>query len=90
MFNTKSYEKERSISLCTINICGLSARSKFMIENYAHSQKLDIISIQETCTNNIEKLKLDNMVMISDTNQARNRGVALYVKSGYTCTCFLY
>ena len=57
-----------------------------MIEKYAENQNFDWISLQETGTNNAEKLKLTNMNGISDSNQSKNRGTSLYVRKGCTCT----
>ena len=44
------------LKLCSVNICGMSARSKHMMENYAHTQNFDLVAIQETGSNNAEKL----------------------------------
>ena len=74
------------LKLCSINICGLSARSKLVMDNYNYIQNCDIIAIQETNTDKVEQLNLNNMKMISDTNKAKNLGAALYVKSDYTIT----
>ena len=74
------------LKFCSINICGLSARSKHMIEKYAHTHNFDWLAIQETGSNNEEKLKLTNMSLITDSNQAKNRGASLHVKSSNMCT----
>ena len=82
----RTTRNENGIKMCSINICGLSDRSKLMINKYNYLKKFDIVKIQETGTDKIEKLSLHNMKMISDSNQANNRGTALYVKNCYTCT----
>ena len=76
----------KTIKLCTINICGLSNRSKFNINKFNHDNGIDIEAIQETGSADDEILKLDNMDVIHDSNNAINRGAALYVNSAYTIT----
>ena len=66
---------------CTLNICGLSTRSKFMINKFIESEKIDILALQETCTSDLSKLKIENMSVIIDTNKAANKGTALYVSN---------
>ena len=77
---------EHCLKLCSINICGLSARSKITLDKYNHTHKFDIIAVQETETAVAEKLQIENMKEFPDTNQARNSGAALYVKSDIHCT----
>ena len=57
-----------------------------MIEKYAHTHHFDWLAIQETGSNNEEKLKLTNMSLITDSNQAKNRGASLHVRSSNMCT----
>jgi hypothetical protein len=57
-----------------------------MIEKYAHTHHFDWLAIQETGSNNEEKLKLANMNLITDSNQAKNRGASLHVRSSNMCT----
>ena len=69
-----------TIKLCSINISGLSKRSKLTLDQYVESEGFDIVTVQETGTCDITKLKLSNMNCITDSNNARNRGSALYLK----------
>ena len=78
--------KKSSLMFKTINICGLSERSKFTLNHYIEESQTDFIALQETDTSNREKLELDNMFCISDSNNAVNKGTALYVKDCYTIT----
>ena len=75
-----------SYSLCSINICGLSDRSKFMLNKYVDSKGFDIIAVQETGIDQINKLELSNMITIADSNKASNKGTALYMKDCYSLT----
>ena len=36
------------IKICSINICGFSERSKFVLDKYADKEKWDMVLIQET------------------------------------------
>ena len=72
--------------LCSINICGMSNRSKMMLDKYIDLNKLDIVAVQESGTSNKERLTLTNMKMITDTNNASNRGAVLYVHKSISCT----
>ena len=64
---------------CTINICGLSKRSKFMLNKFIHERDLCILAIQETNSCDDEQLELLNMTCYKDSNRAMNRGCALYI-----------
>ena len=74
------------LKLCTLNICGLSNRSKLVLNKYIDSEKIDVIAIQETGTEDPSILELLNMSFISDTNKSSNKGAALYVNNRYSIT----
>ena len=74
------------ISCCSININGLSNRSKIPLDKYVDSEKFDIVAIQETLSCDNIKLALSNMNCITDLNKANNRGAALYVRDTHTVT----
>ena len=76
--------RTKTIKLCTINICGLSDRSKITLDKYVDTEEFDIVSVLETNTNDKEKLNLTNMNMTSDNNKSKNKGAALYVSSKFT------
>ena len=84
--NTNQQQNCNVFKLCTINIDGLSDKSKFSLNKYIHDEKFDTISILETGTSDTSKLELDNMTMICDTNNASNRGAALYARDKYSIT----
>ena len=83
MANSK---KQYKIRCCSINIDGMSDRSKFMLNKYNKTENFDIIFAQETGTDDLSKLELLNMSAISDTNKAANRGAALYVNDKHSIT----
>ena len=83
MANSKNQYK---IRCCSINIDGLSERSKFMINKYNKNENFDLISVQETGSDDLSKLELLNMSAICDTNKASNRGAALYVSDKHSIT----
>ena len=78
--------KPYKIKLCSINIDGLSERSKFMINKYQHSENIDFLFVQETRTDDHSKLEIPNMSMICDPNKASNLGTALYVNEKHSIT----
>ena len=87
MANKKQGQKKNlTIKSCTINIGGWSVRSKFMLNKYTNSEDFDILCVQETLTDDLSSLELNNMSVISDTNKAANRGVALYVSDRHSLT----
>ena len=77
---------EDQIRCCSININGLSNRSKIPLDKYVDSEKLDIVAVQETLSCDNTKLALSNMYCVTDLNKARNRGAALYVRDIHTVT----
>ena len=74
------------IKICSINICGISERSRIPLDKYVYEENYDVVAIQETGSVNIEKIKLSNMSTITDCNEARNKGVALYTKNNHSIT----
>lgn len=84
--NSNNRNTVKKIKLCTLNICGLSDRSKFAINKFNHDNNIEILALQETGTSDNNKLNLDNMSMIHDSNLARNRGTALYVNNKHSLT----
>ena len=76
----------KTIKLCTINICGFSSRSKFTLNKFIKDEGIDILSVLETDSTDAEKLELENMSFISDTNKASNKGAALYTSDKYSVT----
>ena len=64
----------------------MSDRSKITLDRYANNIELDILTVQETGSCDLEKLKLNNMKVISDDNKANNKGSALYVNKKFTIT----
>ena len=83
---TNANSDNSSVKICSINICGLSPRSKHTLEKYSYDEGFDIVTVQETGSSLHEKLKLNNMKVISDTNNSYNRGAALYVREDCSCT----
>ena len=71
--------RRKNLKLCSINICGWSERSKITLDKYVNTEKFDIVAVQETNTDDQEKLGLTNMKVLSDSNKSRNKGTALYV-----------
>ena len=82
--NTNQQQNGNMLKLCTINIDGLSEKSKFLLNKFIHDEKFDIVSVLETGSCEPSKLELNNMSMICDTNNAKNRGAALYIRDIYS------
>ena len=71
----------QNIKIGSINICGLSSRSKMMLEKYIDDEAYDVMVVQETGTDDPQKMEICNMNVIADNNKASNRGVAIYVNN---------
>ena len=56
------------IKLCTVNICGMSERSKFALNKYIEDEQIDLLAVQEIDTTDQVKLELINRSVICDTN----------------------
>ena len=68
-------------NICTINIAGLSARSKFVLEKYCYDKSIDILAVQESFSNESVNQNLRFMKSVSDNNNSANRGSMLFVNS---------
>ena len=79
-------KRKISIKHCSINIGGMSNRSQFCLNKFVDEEGIDILCMQETGTCESEKLEIENMTHITDTNKATNRGAALYVNNRYSLT----
>ena len=78
--------KRNEIKICTINICGLSEKSRFVLDKYVDDNKFNAVAVQETGNHNIDSISLSNMQVITDPNNASNKGSALYIKETHTIT----
>ena len=76
------------IKLCTVNICGMSERSKFALNKYIEDEQIDLLAVQEIDTTDQVKLELINRSVICDTNKAANKGAALYIRPLFFATLF--
>ena len=74
------------LKLCTINICGLSNRSRFVLNKFIETENIEVLAVQETGTVDTSKLELNNMSIICDTNKATNKGTALYINDKHSIT----
>ena len=90
MANTNRSDTSRlsknTVVLCSINISGMSERSRTMLDNYCDKEQIDILLVQETGSSNKTKLKLTNMKLVTDTHNSVNRGAALYVRGNLSLT----
>ena len=55
-----------------------------MLDKYSYSEQLDVIAVQESGV--VNKIRLSNMKVIQDTNNAANRGAVLFVHDSISCT----
>ena len=81
-----AYNNKKNLSCFSINICGLSDKSKIPLDKYIYTEHPDMLAVQETLSSDLDKLSLTNMRVIADDNNAENRGAALYVNTKYTIT----
>ena len=73
--------KKLGYSLCSINICGMSKRSRFALDNFCYEKSIDILAVQESFTSDDSNLDLKFMNHVCDGNMSVNRGAMLYVNS---------
>ena len=74
------------IKIGTINICGMSNRSRFVLDKYADVEEFDVLVVQETLNDNVGEISLNNMSTITDSNFSVNRGAALYIRDNHSIT----
>ena len=77
-------DTNNKIVMCSINICGMSERSKILLDHYVHKKGFDVVKVQETNTCDEQRLKLTNMTQITDNNKAQNKGAALYINDKFS------
>ena len=88
--DTKRLNVEVEMKLCTINICGMSDRSRVALDHYVDVKQIDVLAIQESGTVDVAKLGLTNMNLLMDCNKAKNKGCLLYVKQIHWGICTAY
>ena len=66
-------------NICSINICGMSDRSRFALDKYCYDSSIDILAVQESYTSDERNLDLKYMNYVTDCNSAANRGAMIYV-----------
>ena len=75
----KEQKKTESLSICSVNICGLSERSRFALDQYVSTKGLDIVAVQEAGRVKKDTINLAHMNPFCDSNQGANKGCVLYV-----------
>ena len=73
-------------NICSINICGMSDRSRFALDKYCYDSSIDILAVQESYASDKCNLDLKYMNYVTDCNSAANRGAMIYVNSRKLCT----
>ena len=68
-------------NFCSINICGLSTRSKFVLEKYCFDRNIDVLAVQESYSSDPENQKLGIMKSVTDENNSVNRGAMIFINS---------
>ena len=71
-------------NICSINISGMSERSRLCLDKYCSTKKLDILAVQESGSRDRESLKLANMDYMLDNNMSQNKGCVLYINRRYS------
>ena len=78
--------KKVTIKACSINICGMSSRSKLLLDKFSYDEDFDLIFAQETESTDKEEISLTNMSCITDNNTSKNKGSALYTHNSHSIT----
>ena len=84
--SSNDHSGKNTMKLCSINIGGMSEKSKFLLDKHVNDEQYDMVFVQETGTTDIERLRLHGMTTISDCNNAKNRGVSFYLREEYSCS----
>ena len=71
-------------NICSINISGMSDRSRLCLDNYCSLKKLDILAVQESGSRDRDSLKLANMDYMLDNNMSQNKGCTLYINKAHS------
>ena len=82
----KDDNKQRRLKICSINIGGLSERSRFMLDKYVSEKNIDVLCVQETGTADMDRHKLWNMNVSLDVNKGKNKGCALFTRNDLSTT----
>ena len=85
-YKNKARKVDRKIKACSINICGFSERSQFTLNHFIDEEEIDLLAVQETLSDDLDKLTLLNMTSICDTNKAKNKGAALFINNKHSLT----
>ena len=93
MSNTNTQQSKlikKVIKIGSINIGGMSDRSNFCLNKYIEDEGFDVLTVQElrgaVGELNPTHLPLDNMNYIIDTNNAVNKGAAIYAHHNISLT----
>ena len=86
MAPSPSNESNFNIKACSINICGMSEKSRFMLDKYSYDEKYDLVYVQESGTTENNKIELTNMNVLSDDNEACNKGALIYANNSHSLT----
>ena len=79
-------ETKMDLKICSINICGMFERSRFMLDKFEDVNTFDVITVQESETIDEEKLNITNMKTFTDDIRARNKGAVIYTRRKHTFT----
>ena len=82
--NTGAKTASIGVNICSINISGMSERSRFCLDSYCTTNKLDVLAVQESGTRKNELLKVCNMGYMLDMNASKNKGCALYINKKHS------
>ena len=74
------------IKICSINVDGMSEKSRFVLDKYTNDQMFDFIVVQESRKSDNEKIALTNMEAITDDNNAKNSGAIIYARNTHSIT----
>ena len=75
-----------NIKACSINICGMSSKSRFLLDKFSYDEQFDLVFAQESHSAEEENSVLTNMCCITDENDAKNKGAAIYTLNTHSIT----
>ena len=84
--SSNNHNRRNNMKFCSINIGGMSEKSRFLLDKHVNDEQYDMVFVQETGTTDIERLRLHGMTTLCDSNNAKNRGVSFYLKDEHSCS----
>ena len=72
------------LKVASVNVSGLSLRTKIALDKFVNDRSLDILALQETQKEDYSEYNLTNMKITQDNNKGAFKGCAIYIREDLT------